>query len=186
MGIPIILYDVPSRTVCPIADVTIRRLADLPRIVGLKDATGDVDRVGRLRRRLGDRFVLLSGDDATQAAFRLAGGDGCISVTANVAPALCLALQMACDRRDSAAITRLEGILAPLHAVLFLEANPIPVKRALYRLGLMVDGLRLPLTPLSPTAHAQLAKVLEAVARMEESEALRIVPRRPVPRSRAA
>ena len=142
VGIPVILYDVPSRTACPISDVTIKRLAELPRIVGLKDATGDIARVGRLRRRLGDRFLLLSGDDATQAAFRLAGGDGCISVTANVAPALCAALQRACDRRDSVAIARFEGILAPLHAALFLEANPIPVKRALYRLGLMVDGLR--------------------------------------------
>jgi 4-hydroxy-tetrahydrodipicolinate synthase len=186
VGIPIILYDVPSRTACPIADVTIKRLAELPRIVGLKDATGDIARVGLLRRRIGSQFLLLSGDDATQAAFRLAGGDGCISVTANVAPALCAALQKACGRRDSVAIARLEGILAPLHAALFLEANPIPVKRALYRLGLMVDGLRLPLTPLSPTADAQLAKVLQAVLPMEEEEALRIVSRRPVTRPRAA
>ena len=88
VGIPIILYDVPSRTACALDDVTIRRLAELPRIVGLKDATGDIPRVARLRRRLGDEFLLLSGDDASQAAFRLAGGDGCISVTANVAPVL--------------------------------------------------------------------------------------------------
>jgi 4-hydroxy-tetrahydrodipicolinate synthase len=186
VGIPIILYDVPSRTACPIADVTIKRLAELPRIAGLKDATGDIARVGRLRRRLGERFLLLSGDDATQAAFRLAGGDGCISVTANVAPALCAALQKACDRRDSLAIARLEAILAPLHAALFLEANPIPVKRALYRLGLMVDGLRLPLTPLSAVADAQLAKVLQIVLPIEEEEALRIVSGRPSLRPRAA
>ncbi len=186
VGIPIILYDVPSRTACPMSDVTITRLAELPRIVGLKDATGDIPRVGRLRRRLGDRFLLLSGDDASQAAFRLAGGDGCISVTANVTPALCATLQEACDQHDSAAISRLEGILAPLHAALFLEANPIPVKRALYRLGLMVDGLRLPLTPLSPTADIQLARVLQTVLPMEEEEALRIVSGRPFARPRAA
>jgi 4-hydroxy-tetrahydrodipicolinate synthase len=186
VGIPIIVYDVPSRTACPMADVTIKRLAELPRIVGLKDATGDIERVGRLRRRLGDRFLLLSGDDATQAAFRLAGGDGCISVTANVAPALCAALQKACDRRDSAAIARLESILAPLHAALFLEPNPIPLKRALHRLGLMVDGLRLPLTPLSPVVDAHLAKVLQTVRPLEEEEALRVVPGRPFFRPRAA
>ncbi|MFI5001815.1 MAG: 4-hydroxy-tetrahydrodipicolinate synthase [Reyranellales bacterium] len=184
--IPIVLYDVPSRTACPIADVTIKRLAELPRIVGLKDATGDIARVGRLRRRLGDRFLLLSGDDATQAAFRQAGGDGCISVTANVTPALCAALQQACDRHDGAAIARLEVALAPLHTALFLEANPIPVKRALHRLGLMVDGLRLPLTPLSLTADTQLARVLKSVLQMEEEEALRIVSGRPFVRPRAA
>ncbi len=173
VGLPIILYDVPSRTACPMADVTIKRLADLPRIVGLKDATGDIPRVKLLRRRLGERFILLSGDDASQAAFRLAGGDGCISVTANVAPVLCAALQDACGRRDGDAIARLEAILAPLHSAMFLEANPIPVKRALHRMRLMVDGLRLPLTPLSPAADAQLAEVLRTVLPLEEEESRR-------------
>jgi 4-hydroxy-tetrahydrodipicolinate synthase len=173
VDLPIVLYDVPSRTACPMADVTIKRLADLPRIVGLKDATGDIPRVKLLRRRLGDRFILLSGDDASQAAFRLAGGDGCISVTANVAPALCAALQEACDRRDVDAIARLEAILAPLHTAMFLEANPIPVKRALHRMGCMVDGLRLPLTPLSPAADTQLADVLRTVLPLEEAEGRR-------------
>jgi len=170
VDIPIILYDVPSRTACPMADVTIKRLAELPRIVGLKDATGDIPRVKQLRRRLGDRFILLSGDDASQAAFRLAGGDGCISVTANVTPGLCAALQKACDRRDVDDIARLEAILAPLHAAMFLEANPIPVKRALHRLGLMVDGLRLPLTPLSALADVQLAEVLRTVLPLEDKK----------------
>jgi 4-hydroxy-tetrahydrodipicolinate synthase len=173
VGLPIILYDVPSRTACPIADVTIKRLADLPRVVGLKDATGDIPRVKQLRRRLGDRFILLSGDDDSQAAFRLAGGDGCISVTANVTPHLCAALQEACARRDKDAVMRLEAILVPLHKALFLEANPIPVKRALFRLGLAVDGLRLPLTPLSPAADAQLAEVLKRVLPLEEEESRR-------------
>ena len=173
VGLPIVLYDVPSRTACPMADVTITRLAELPRIVGLKDATGDIPRVKLLRRRLGNGFSLLSGDDATQAAFRRAGGDGCISVTANVAPALCVALQKACDQRDVEAIARLEATLAPLHAAMFLEANPIPVKRALYRLGLMVDGLRLPLTPLSAIADVQLAQVLKTVMPLEEQASRR-------------
>jgi len=186
VGLPVILYDVPSRTACPMVDVTIKRLADLPRIVGLKDATGDIPRVKQLRRRLGDRFILLSGDDASQVAFRLAGGDGCISVTANVAPALCAALQTACDRHDEAAVARLEAILEPLHAAMFLEANPIPVKRALHRLGLMVDGLRLPLTPLNAVADLQLADILRTVSPLEEDESRRAVAGDCFPRPRAA
>ena len=170
VGLPIFLYDVPSRTACSMADVTITRLAELPRMVGLKDATGDIPRVKHLRRRLGDGFRLLSGDDASQAAFRRAGGDGCISVTANVTPALCVAFHKACDRHDDAEIARLEGILSPVHAAMFLEANPIPVKRALGRLGLIVDGLRLPLTPLSAVADVQLAEVLKRVMPLEEEE----------------
>src|SRR5471032_1235582 len=187
VSLPSFLYDVPSRTACPMADVTITRLAELPRIVGLKDATGDIPRVKHLRRRLGDGFRLLSGDDATQAAFRRAGGDGCISVTANVTPALCAALHRACDRHDDDEIARLEAILSPLHAAMFLEANPIPVKRALYRLGLMVDGLRLPLTPLSPLADVQLAEVLKSVMPLEEQESRHpVAPGRRLFRPRAA
>jgi 4-hydroxy-tetrahydrodipicolinate synthase len=186
VGIPIILYDVPARTACPIADITIKRLAELPRIAGVKDATGDIARVARLRRRLGEKFVLLSGDDESQTAFRLAGGNGCISVTANVAPALCAALQAACDRRDEVEIARLDALLAPLHATLFLEPNPIPVKRALHRLGLMADGLRLPLTPLSPMADAHLAKVLETILPKEQAQADHPVADRAAARPRAA
>ena len=173
VGIPIILYDVPSRTACALDDVTIRRLAELPRIVGLKDATADIPRVARLRRRLGDQFLLLSGDDATQAAFRVAGGDGCISVTANVVPVLCGALHRACDERLDAEVQWFDQLLAPLHAALFLEANPIPLKRALHRLGLMGDGLRLPLTPLSPDAGRKLEQVLQSIIPVEEKEAAR-------------
>jgi 4-hydroxy-tetrahydrodipicolinate synthase len=173
VGIPVILYDVPARTGVALDDVTVKRLAALPRIIGLKDATGDIPRVARLRRRLGDDFVLLSGDDTTQAAFRLAGGNGCISVTANVVPALCAALQHACDDKLEGDIEWYERLLAPLHAVLFLEANPIPLKRALCRMGLMGDGLRLPLTPLSPEFDRKLGQVLDAIAPVEDKEARR-------------
>jgi 4-hydroxy-tetrahydrodipicolinate synthase len=173
VGIPIILYDVPSRTAVALSDITVRRLAELPRIIGLKDATGDIPRVARLRRRLGADFLLLSGDDASQAAFRAAGGDGCISVTANVTPALCAALHRAADERLDADVQWLSQILAPLHAALFLEANPIPLKRALSRLGLMGDSLRLPLTPLSAEADRTLDKVLHEVMPHEETEARR-------------
>jgi 4-hydroxy-tetrahydrodipicolinate synthase len=185
--IPIILDDVPPRTARPMADLTIERLAELPRIVGLKDAPGAIARVERMRWRLGDRFLLLSGDDATQAAHRLAGGDGCISVTANVAPALSAALHKACDQGQTEAVARLEGILAPLHAALFLETNPIPVKRALHRLGLMVDGLRLPLTPLGAMGDMKLTRVLQAVLLMEKEQQTVWVGSDPPPvRSRAA
>jgi 4-hydroxy-tetrahydrodipicolinate synthase len=185
--LPIMLHDVPPRIARPMADVTIERLAELPRIVGLVDATGDIARVERMRWRLGDRSLLLSGDDVTQAAHRRAGGDGCISVTANVTPALSAALHDAHDHGKSDAGARLEGTLAPLHAALLLEANPIPVKRALHRLGLMVDGLRLPLTPLGTMADLKLARVLQAVLPMEkEQQALRIGSGRPPVRSRAA
>jgi 4-hydroxy-tetrahydrodipicolinate synthase len=173
VGIPIILYDVPSRTAVALSDVTVRRLAELPRIIGLKDATGEIPRVARLRRRLGPDFLLLSGDDASQAAFRAAGGDGCISVTANVAPALCAALHRAADEQLDADVQWHSQILAPLHAALFLEANPIPLKRALSRLGIMGDSLRLPLTPLSAEADRTLEKVLGEVMPQEETEAQR-------------
>jgi len=174
VGIPIILYDVPSRAACAIDDITVRRLGELPRIVGLKDATGDIPRVGRLRRRLGSDFLLLSGDDATQATFRIAGGDGCISVTANVAPALCAALHRACDEGVPGDIQWYDQLLQPLNAALFLEANPIPLKRALSRMGLTGDGLRLPLTPLSPEHDRQLGHVIEVVIRAEGREAARV------------
>jgi len=180
VGLPIILYDVPARTGCALDDVTVRRLADLPRIIGLKDATGDIPRVARLRRRLGPEFLLLSGDDASQSAFRLAGGDGCISVTANVVPALCAALHAACDEKLQAEIRWFDQILAPLHEALFLEANPIPLKRALSLLGLMGDGMRLPLTPLGPTFDRKLRRVIESVSVLEEKEAARLAAARRV------
>jgi 4-hydroxy-tetrahydrodipicolinate synthase len=183
--LPIILYDVPSRTACSLNDVVVTRLAALPRIVGLKDATADIPRVGRLRRRLGDGFLLLSGDDATQMAFRGAGGDGCISVTANVAPALCAALHAAIDGGRTAEVARLDRLLMPLHGALFLESNPIPLKRALNHLGLAQDALRLPLTPLSPGCDRRLVAVLDQVIAGEDEEALRYVSAHPLPRHAA-
>jgi 4-hydroxy-tetrahydrodipicolinate synthase len=180
------LYDVPSRTACPLNDLSIKRLGSLPRIVGLKDATADVPRVARLRRRLGREFLLLSGDDGTQSAFRAAGGDGCISVTANVVPALCAALHRAHDRSRFDEVQRIERILRPLHAALFLEANPIPLKRALHRLKLIEDGLRLPLTPLAPAADRHLAAVLERIMPAEQIEAARFAAANPLIAPRAA
>ena len=163
VGIPVILYDVPSRTGCALDDVTVKRLADLPRIVGLKDATGDIPRVSRLRRRLGDRFLLLSGDDATQAAFRAAGGDGCISVTANVAPALCSEFQLACLAGNFRLALQLQDRLMPLHDALFVESNPGPVKYAASKLGLCNGDTRLPLAPLTAASRKKVDDALAAV-----------------------
>jgi 4-hydroxy-tetrahydrodipicolinate synthase len=164
----------------------VRRLAGLPRVIGLKDATAEIPRVGRLRRRLGREFLLLSGDDATQSPYRAAGGDGCISVTANVVPALCAALHRAHDRQQPEEIERIDRILRPLHAALFLEPNPIPLKRALHRLKLIQDGLRLPLTPMTPAAERHLAAVLERITPAEQIEAARFAAAHPLIAPRAA
>jgi 4-hydroxy-tetrahydrodipicolinate synthase len=186
VGVPVILSDVPARTGVILDDASVKRLAALPRVIGLKDATADMPRVSRLRRRLGPDFLLLSGDDATQAAFRIAGGNGCISVAANVAPALCTALHHACDEGMAGDIQWYEQLLAPLYEALTLEANPIPVKRALARMGLILDGLRLPLTPLSPEFDRKLGQVLNAIAPVEEKEALRFAATHPRNSPRAA
>jgi hypothetical protein len=128
--LPVVLYDVPSRSGVAIADDTVARLHDAELIVGLKNAKADVSRPTRLRARCGDAFMQWSGDDATAPGYRAMGGIGCISVTANVAPALC-AMHGAWDNGDLGKFTALRELLDQLHAVLFRESNPIPVKAAL-------------------------------------------------------
>jgi 4-hydroxy-tetrahydrodipicolinate synthase len=158
-ALPLILYDVPSRTVCGLADETVARLSELPQIVGLKDATGDVTRPLRLRGLVGTEFRLLSGDDATALAF-LAQGDGCISVTSNVAPSLCRAMYLACRRGELAQAQRLAATVAKLTAALFRESNPAPVKYALSAMNLMSPRVRLPLVELKDETRAEIDKVL--------------------------
>jgi len=159
--VPQILYNVPGRTCVDMSNETVARLADLDNIVGIKDATGDIDRGIDLIRRCGDRMAIYSGDDPTAMELMLAGGQGNISVTANVAPArmaeLCR-LAMAGDRPAASAVN---DALTPLNKALFVEANPIPVKWALAHLGLMEEGIRLPLTPLDARFHDQVAAALE-------------------------
>jgi len=166
--IPMILYDVPMRTACALADDTIERLARLERIVGLKDATGDLERPARLRPRVGDEFLLLSGDDITQAMHRVAGGDGCISVTANVTPALCADMHHAWGRGDLRTFNRIADLLAPLSRALFVETNPIPVKYALSKMALIADELRMPLTPLSQDCEKTVDMAVESVRSVEQ------------------
>src|ERR1019366_5306852 len=136
-GLPIILYDVPCRTVCGLADDTVARLAECPKFIGLKDATGDVTRPLRLRSRLGPAFRLLSGDDASALAFLGQGGNGCISVTSNVAPGLCRAMYLAVKHGQSSRAQHLAAVVARLSRALFSESNPVPVKYALSSLKMM-------------------------------------------------
>ncbi|MBL6082687.1 4-hydroxy-tetrahydrodipicolinate synthase, partial [Belnapia sp. T18] len=166
--LPIILYDVPSRAAIGFADDTIARLHDDRLIQALKDATGDLARVQRLRALCGADFPQMSGDDATAVAHLAMGGVGCISVTANVVPGLCAALQEAWALHQFDKAFELRDKLAPLHAVLFRESNPIPVKTALSLLDLCESTLRLPLLHASETTRLQLAHVLADLIPVEE------------------
>lgn len=149
VDIPQILYNVPSRTACDMQPATVARLARVPNIVGIKEATGDLTRLSAIREQCGKDFLLLSGDDATTCDFILQGGDGVISVTANVAPKLMHDLCVLAAAGDAAGAHAIDEKLQPLHRDLFVEANPIPVKWAVERMGLMDAGIRLPLTWLS-------------------------------------
>jgi 4-hydroxy-tetrahydrodipicolinate synthase len=159
---PILLYNVPGRTAVDLLPATTARLARHPRIAGIKDATGKLERVAELRHSSGPELVLLSGDDATSREFMLAGGDGVISVTGNVAPASLRALCDAARAGRRAEAEAIDAKLAELHRDLFLESNPIPVKWALNAMGLIGPGIRLPLTEL---ADAHRPAVLAAMAR---------------------
>ena len=149
VAIPQILYNVPGRTASDILPETVARLAPIPNIIGIKEATGDLSRVETLLNLCGDRLDLYTGDDITAKDFMLAGGRGVISVTANVAPKAMSALAKAATSGDIGLANEVDHLLQPLHKAMFLEANPIPVKWALYHMGLIPAGIRLPLTPLS-------------------------------------
>ncbi|MFN2308527.1 MAG: 4-hydroxy-tetrahydrodipicolinate synthase [Gammaproteobacteria bacterium] len=158
--IPQILYNVPGRTAVDMLPETVARLAEVSNIIGLKEATGDLSRVPRLRELCGDRLDLYSGDDATACEFLLLGGKGVISVTANVAPAAMHRLCLAAAAGDRAGAEAIDAPLRALHCDLFVEANPIPVKWALHAMGLIPAGIRLPLTPLSAPYHARVRAAL--------------------------
>ncbi|TXH72618.1 4-hydroxy-tetrahydrodipicolinate synthase [Thiobacillus sp.] len=153
VDLPLILYNVPGRTVTDLSNDTTLRLADVPGIVGIKDATGSMERVADLLRRAPEGFALYTGDDASALPFMLLGGHGVISVTANVAPKMMHELCAAAFAGNLARARELNNALLPLHSKLFVEANPIPVKWACAELGLISPALRLPLTPLSAGLH---------------------------------
>ncbi len=162
VDIPQILYNVPSRTACDLALETVDRLADLDNIVGIKDATGDVARGKQLIQRCGDRLAIYSGEDAITLSLMMGGADGTISVTANVAPALMAKMCSCALSGDSQRAREIDERLGLLHRNLFLEANPSPVKWALWKMGLIKKGIRLPLVELDAKFHIQ---VIEALAR---------------------
>jgi 4-hydroxy-tetrahydrodipicolinate synthase len=162
VDIPQILYNVPGRTAVDMLPATVERLAELPAIVGIKEAKGDLDRVRELVALGLPEFALYSGDDATARDSILLGFDGDISVTANVAPegmARMCAAALAGDAETAAAI---DADLAALHRALFVEPNPIPVKWALAELGLIDEGIRLPLVPLDPAFHDDVRAAIKA------------------------
>jgi len=161
--VPIILYNVPARTAVDMLPATVARLGQLSAIAAVKEAVPRVERIRELRAACRADLAVLSGDDPTAREAVLAGADGVISVTANVAPRAMANLIAAAACGDRKRAEELDASLADLHRALFLEANPIPVKWALARMGLMERGIRLPLTELSEEYHAQLGAVLRAL-----------------------
>ena len=160
VDLPTILYNVPGRTACDLSNDTVIRLAELPNIVGLKDATGNLDRAVDLISRAPIDFALYSGDDATTLAFVLLGGHGTISVTANVAPRLMHEMCVLARQGKISEARLINDRLQYLHRYLFVEANPIPVKWAMAELGLMGKGIRLPLTWLAESNQAAVKTAL--------------------------
>lgn len=163
VSIPLILYNVPGRTSCDMQPETVVRLTEVPSIVGLKEASGSLERNRKLVSLVGDRLDLLSGDDDIAVESTLAGFKGVISVSANVAPRLVSDAIAAALAGNAEEARRLDRQLAPLHKAMFLESNPIPAKWALARVGLIPDGIRLPLTPLARPFHGQVLEALQAV-----------------------
>ena len=160
IGIPIIIYNIPSRSVIDMSVDTMKRLYELKNIAGVKDATASMVRVSQQRAALGPEFTQLSGEDATALGFMAHGGHGCISVTSNVAPRLCAEFQGACLRGDYGAALKLQDKLMPLHQNLFIETNPSPAKYALSVLGKCAETVRLPMVPLADKSKAVVREAM--------------------------
>lgn len=169
VDIPQILYNVPGRTACDLLPETVERLSRVPNIIGIKEATGNIERARDIMDRCGPDFLVYSGDDATALELILAGGHGDISVTANVAPAKMAAMCEAALNGDQEKARALNAELDPLHRDLFIEPSPIPVKWALYEMGLVDSGIRLPLVPLSVPAQERLRQTLRQCGLLESS-----------------
>src|SRR5262250_2800521 len=160
IGIPILIYNIPTRSVIDMSVDTMKRLFELKNIAGVKDATANVVRVSQQRAALGEGFNQLSGEDATALGFMAHGGHGCISVTSNVAPRLCAEFQSACLRGDYGAALGLQDKLLPLHTALFLETSPAPAKYALSVLGKCADTVRLPMVRLAEKTKAAVREAM--------------------------
>ena len=168
VGIPIIIYNIPSRSVIDMSVETMTRLFELKNIVGVKDATGDLNRAEQQRVAMGDKFIMLTGEDGNALEFNKKSGTGCISVTANVAAKLCSEMQNASFEKNNANLQKraeeINKILAPLNNALFIESNPSPVKYAASLLKLSPDDVRLPLVSITDTTKTAIKKALEHAA----------------------
>jgi 4-hydroxy-tetrahydrodipicolinate synthase len=153
----------PMSTACSLSDETVARLVEIPQFIGLKDATGDVTRPALLRSLVGSNFRLFSGDDATALAFLVQGGNGCISVTSNVAPGLCRCLFLALSQGQTLRADRLASPISRLTSALFRETNPVPLKYALSLFDLMSPRVRLPLVELTAQTKTELAAIIEVM-----------------------
>ena len=162
VDLPMVLYNVPGRTVADMAHETVLRLAQVPGIVGIKEATGNIERAQWLIKDAPAGFAIYSGDDPTAVALMLCGGHGNVSVTANIAPRLMHELCVAALAGDTRGAMQIQNRLLPLHKGLFVEANPIPVKWAAARMGLCSEAIRLPLTPFSENLRPALDHLLKS------------------------
>jgi 4-hydroxy-tetrahydrodipicolinate synthase len=160
IGIPILIYNIPGRSVIDMSVDTMRRLYELKNIAGVKDATANMARVSQQRATMGEDFNQLSGEDITALGFMAHGGHGCISVTSNVAPRLCAEFQAACLKGDFAAALKLQDQLALLHTNLFVETSPAPIKYALSLIGKCANTLRLPMVPATEKAEAAVRQAM--------------------------
>ncbi|XSG82566.1 MAG: 4-hydroxy-tetrahydrodipicolinate synthase [Methyloligella sp. ZOD6] len=160
VDLPIIIYNIPPRSVVDMSVETMARLAKLPNIIGVKDATANLARVSQQRMAMGPDFIQLSGEDGTALAFNAHGGVGCISVTANVAPKLCSEFHNVCLKGDYKRALEIQDKLMPLHEALFVESNPGPVKYAAERLGLCSRETRLPLAPVMESTQRRVDEAL--------------------------
>ena len=163
VDLPIVIYNIPGRSSVDMSNATMARLAKLPNIVGVKDATNDLTRPLKMRVEIGGEFSLLSGEDGTAVAYLAQGGDGCISVTANVAPALCAQMHGAWQKGDIATVRRINERLIPLHEALFAETSPAPVKYAASLLGRCTPEVRLPLCQTNPATQERVAAAMRGV-----------------------
>jgi 4-hydroxy-tetrahydrodipicolinate synthase len=160
VGLPMVVYNVPGRTGCDLLPETIARLCELPLVVGVKEATGNLQRAAQIIARVGDRMTMLSGDDATAMPFYAIGGNGCISVVSNVVPADMAAMWDAAAAGNWAKARELHYKVFPLSEGLFIEANPIPVKAALAMMGKIADEIRAPLYPMVGANREKVRKIL--------------------------
>ncbi len=169
-SLPLIIYNIPGRSVIDMNTETMARLAELPRFIGVKDATGDLNRVAATRAACGAEFLQFSGNDDTALDFLERGGHGCISVTSNVAPALCAQMHEAWEAGDAETARALNERLMPLHHALFVESSPQPAKYACARIGLCTDEMRLPLIPASAAARQAVDEAMEGLELAESNK----------------